>query len=73
MGFENRMLENAFPGILGLETLTLEGWIKLQSYTVKIMLLRERQSNISIKQMYVNKKLNEIFLLELRSLANVAT
>ena len=65
MGFENRMLENAFPGILGLETLTLEGWIKLQSYTVKIMLLKERQSNISIKQMYVNKKWKDIFLLEL--------
>ena len=56
MGFENQMLENAFPGILGLETLTLEGWIKLKSYTVKIMLLEERKSNISIKQMYVNKK-----------------
>ena len=54
MGFENQMLENAFPGILGLETLTLEGWINLQSYTVKIMLLEKR--NISIKQMYVNKK-----------------
>ena len=65
MGFENRMLENAFPGILGLETLTLEGWIKLQSYTVKIMLLKERQSNISIKQMYANKKWKDIFLLEL--------
>ena len=73
MGFENQMLENAFPGILGLETLTLEGWIKLQSYTVKIMLLKERQSNISIKQMYVNKKWNDIFLLELTSLANIAT
>ena len=23
--FENQMLENAFPGILGLETLALEG------------------------------------------------
>ena len=37
------------------------------------MLLKERQSNISIKQMYVNKKWNDIFLLELTSLANIAT
>ena len=73
MGFENGMLENAFPGILGLETLTLEGRIKRQSYTVKIMLLKERQSNIAIKQMYVNKKWKDIFLLELTSLANIAT
>ena len=71
--FENQMLENAFPGILGLETLALEGWIKLPYYTVKIMLLKERQSHISIIQLYINKKLNEIFLRELRSLANVAT
>ena len=73
MGFENGMLENAFPGILGLETLTLEGRIKRQSYTVKIMLLKERQSNIAIKQMYVNKKWKDIFLLELTSLADIAT
>ena len=73
MGFENGMLENAFRGSLGLETLTLEGRIKLQSYTVKIMLRKERQSNISIKQMYVNKEWKDIFLLELTSLANIAT
>ena len=30
--FENRMLENAFPGILGYETLKLKGRIKLQLY-----------------------------------------
>ena len=71
--FENQTLENAFPGILGLETLTLQGWIKLPYYTVKIMLLKERQSHILIIQLYINTKLNEIFLLELRSLKNVAT
>lgn len=30
--FENLMLENAFPGILGYETRKLKGRIKLQLY-----------------------------------------
>ena len=30
--FENLMLENAFPGILGYETRELKGRIKLQLY-----------------------------------------